>query len=562
MNTSDTSARYAAAFVGGLADAGVRIAFVSPGSRNTPITLALVNEPRIEDISIRDERSAGFMALGYAKATGYPAIVSCTSGSAATHYYPAIVEADQSMTPMVILTADRPLHLRGSGAPQTMDQVNLYGSHVTTFVDIDTNNVDTARQDAIALVHTATSEPHGPVHANVPFDEPLLPRHTIHPAPPDPVAAVSRAQNDPAMSLPDLDGRTALIVAGGRGSPRLALAIAGLAQRLHAPVFADPQVNMTGSHVLCNGDLIVSATAGTETGPLTSHTPDVVIRIGAIPTSKPMWTWLETSGIDQILIDNSRLSDPLASATTALRGDVPAILDAIVPTTRRDESFLDGWLRIDRIAGDALRQEVALLPFPNEPLVARSTLGNLPTETTLVVASSRPIRDIDAYGTQRSDVRILANRGVNGIDGLIATGLGVALSGQPTALLVGDVAALHDIGTLTELAKLDPPLRIIVVNNNGGGIFSFLPQGRSPVVDDRTFELHWGTPHGHRITPIASALGIRTCEASSSDDFVERLRAPIEGTELIEVRTDRNTNPAHHTAILHGVTRALESAGS
>ncbi|NHZ71415.1 MAG: 2-succinyl-5-enolpyruvyl-6-hydroxy-3-cyclohexene-1-carboxylic-acid synthase, partial [Proteobacteria bacterium] len=190
MNTSDTSARYAAAFVGGLADAGVRIAFVSPGSRNTPITLALVNEPRIEDISIRDERSAGFMALGYAKATGYPAIVSCTSGSAATHYYPAIVEADQSMTPMVILTADRPLHLRGSGAPQTMDQVNLYGSHVTTFVDIDTNNVDTARQDAIALVHTATSEPHGPVHANVPFDEPLLPRHTIHPAPPDPVAAV------------------------------------------------------------------------------------------------------------------------------------------------------------------------------------------------------------------------------------------------------------------------------------------------------------------------------------------------------------------------------------
>ncbi|MCL1593174.1 MAG: 2-succinyl-5-enolpyruvyl-6-hydroxy-3-cyclohexene-1-carboxylic-acid synthase [Actinomycetia bacterium] len=559
MSSTNTSARYAAALVGGFADAGVSVAFVSPGSRNTPITIALANESRIEDISIRDERSAGFIALGYAKATGKPAVVSCTSGSAATHYYPAIVEADQSMTPMLILTADRPLRLRGSSAPQTMDQIDLYGSHVTGFVDLDSNRIESARDDATALAHRAMIAPQGPVHANMPFDEPLLPSQVIRPATPEPVAAVPPTPADRDASVRDLGDRSVLIVAGGRGFPRLASAIDNLSQRLRAPVFSDPQVNATGPNILRNPDLIVSATSGIPSGPLVTHAPDVVVRVGAIPTSKAMCTWLETCGVDQILIDESRLSDPLASATTSLHGDVPAILDTMGLVSHEDNSFLGAWLEADRVVGDTLRKEIWRLPFPNEPQIARSTVENLPPGTNLVVASSRPIRDVDAYAQPRSDIRILANRGVNGIDGLIATGLGVALSGQPTALLIGDVAALHDLGSLAELARLDAQLRIIVVNNNGGGIFSFLPQATSPVVDHRTFERHWGTPHGHRISPIADALGVPTSEPSSLDDFVERIQAPICGTDLVEVVTDRTANTTHHKTIKTAIAEALAS---
>ncbi len=561
MTNPDAAFRYLADLVGGLADAGCTAAFVSPGSRNTPLTLALGAEPRITDVSVRDERSAGFAALGHGKATGTPAIVACTSGSAATHYLAAVVEADQSAAPLIVLTADRPVRLRGTGAPQTMDQTDLYGAHVKTFVELDPSTRGDGRADALALDAAAVTTPAGPVHANVPLEEPLVPPRPVPPAAPDPLEPRTTAPAAPSDALAALEGRRVLVVVGGRGTPRLAAAVTHAAEHLGAPVFADPQANVVGDAVLSHGDLIVGVGEPGSPTVMETHRPDVVVRIGPIPTSKPMWQWLEASGVDQILIDSSRLADPLGSASVTVDGDPAAVLEATSIPYNPDRSFLTGWLGLDAAAGRAVTATLETLPFPNEPQIARSVAASVPDGTTLFVASSMPVRDLDAFGEPRAGVRVLANRGLNGIDGTISTALGVALSGAPTTLLVGDLAALHDATALGEVARLGAPLRIVVVNNDGGGIFSFLPQASSPVVDPGLYERHWGTPHGLRLAPIAAAMGLEASTVSEQDELEAVVAAPITRPGLVELVTDRDTNLEHHRVLRGAVAAALGLGG-
>ncbi len=350
MSGNTDQATHAAHFVGGLADTGVDMAFISPGSRNTPLILAFAAESRIRDVSVRDERSAGFAALGYAKATGVPAVVVCTSGSAAAHYLPAIVEANQSATPMIVITADRPVRLRGTGAPQTMDQVDLYGSHVKLFVDLDTSDRSGAHGEAIALVRTAVALPAGPVHGNAPFDEPLVPDEPVAPAAPRAVTPVAQTDADHVDITGHLTGRKILIVVGGRGGVALSRAVNELANRIAAPVVADPQSNVTGPNVLTHGDLVVSAhDADARSLALNAHRPDVVLRLGPIPTSKPLWTWMEHSGVDQILVHRSRLTDPLDSAALTLDVDPLRLLKSLEIPANPDHRFVDAWVaeRVD-----------------------------------------------------------------------------------------------------------------------------------------------------------------------------------------------------------------------
>jgi 2-succinyl-5-enolpyruvyl-6-hydroxy-3-cyclohexene-1-carboxylate synthase len=551
--TPGIPSRYTADLIGGFADAGCTIAFISPGSRNTPLTLMFAHEPRIRDVSIRDERSAAFVALGHAKASGTPAIVVCTSGSAGAHYLPAIVEADHSATPLIVLTADRPARLRGTGAPQTMDQIDLYGSHVKAFMEIDPQ-AGFGRDDALTLFQAAVRSPAGPVHANVPFDEPLLPPGPITPSTPSAWSIELGEHDVPTDVFRDLEDRKVLIVVGGRASPDLPALISGLAERLAAPVFADPQANLTGTTSLSCGDLIVG---GDPPVALTRHRPDVVLRIGPIPTSKPMWQWLESSGVDQILIESSRVTDPLKSARRVVDADPVAVLEANPGPRNSDRSFLEAWLALDAAAERALEAAIARVPFPNEPAIARAMVAGVPGRTTLLVASSRPIRDVDTFASPREAIRVLANRGLNGIDGTISTALGAAMSGSPTALLIGDVAALHDVSALAEVARLGVPLRIVVVNNDGGGIFSFLPQASSPLVDADLYERHWGTPHGLSIARIADAMGMGATVVSSRDAFEAAVASPITAPELIEIATDRETNRGHHESIRDAVALAL-----
>jgi 2-succinyl-5-enolpyruvyl-6-hydroxy-3-cyclohexene-1-carboxylate synthase len=554
-------AEYAADLVGALADAGIDMAFVSPGSRNTPLTLAFASEPRIRDISIRDERTAGFAALGYAKATGMPAVVVCTSGSAATHYLPSIVEADQSAAPMIVLTADRPARLRGTSAPQTMDQVNLYGSHVKSFIDLDTSHPSTARGDADTLTRIAMTLPQGPVHGNAPFDEPLVP--DVLPDPPDPRSAPRYDATDSGSRAVEdlLTGRNVLIVVGGRGGPALSRAVNDLADTIAAPVLADPQANVTGPNVVRYPDLVTAVhDADNRSLALGAHSPDVVLRLGPIPTAKPLWLWMETSGVDQILVHSSRLADPLRSATVTIDDDAIAVLGSLTVPANPDRRFLETWMAMDRVVASAAEASLLQLPFPNEPAIAQAIAQSVPDHSILFVGSSRPIRDLDAFGPSRHAVTVIANRGVNGIDGTISTALGAALTGTPTTLYVGDVTALHDIAALAEVQRLTAPLRIVVVNNDGGGIFSFLPQARLSTIPDAVYERHWGTPHGLAIAPIAQAMGVTSRSVSSRANLQEALAKPIETPELIEIMTDRSANLDHHKIVRKTVALAL--AGS
>ncbi len=566
MTDPNIAAAYAAILVGGLADHGSAIAFVSPGSRNTPLTLAIAREPRTRDFSFRDERSGAFAALGYAKATGTPAIVVCTSGSAGAHYLAAIIEADQSQTPLIVLTADRPRRLRGTGAPQTTDQTDLYGSHVKTSLDIEPTARQAGRRDAEILIRAAMETPKGPVHANIAFDEPLLPTEIVQPADPQPVSDVHDASSGPADLFAELKDRSVMIVVGGRGGGELSHQVGEAAARLGAPVFADPRANVTGRGVLSHGDLIVGALHDGQPLALMAQPPDVVLRLGPIPTSKPMWQWLEHSGVDQILIDATRLTDPLKSAATVVNADPLNILSNNPTPVNSDHSFLDAWLAVDEKVSASLQLALAVLPFPNEPQVAATVVASVPRDSVLFVASSRPIRDVDAFAIARPDVRVIANRGVNGIDGTISTAIGVALSGTPTTLLIGDVAALHDVTALSEAARLGVPLRVVVVNNDGGGIFSFLPQATSSVVSAETYEHHWGTPHGLALAPIASAMGVRASTLTTKEALARAVATTFDDPELVEIVTDRSANVRHHDAIRSAVGKvvaawAAEEAG-
>ncbi len=556
MTTADRNAGFAARFVGGLADGGVREVFVSPGSRHTPLILAAAIEPRITDRNVRDERSAGFMALGYAKRTGFPAVVMCTSGSAAAQYLPSIVEADRSSTPLVVVTADRPVRLRGTAAPQAMDQVELYGRHVKRFLDAD--EMSDGRQLAHEAVSQAIGGTPGPVHVNVAFDEPLVPDSVPVPSDPAPMPVMERPIESDPDALPSFTDRSVMIIAGGRQRPGFGQALERFALTIGAPIFADPQASVTGTNVIHRSDLLAQTQAGGYPV-LDADPPDLVIRLGALPTSKPLWQWLSACGVEQILVDDGRYGDPLGSASVHLDLDPTALLDALndLPTPRRDGTFANRWKRLDAFATEAMTVAIEALEFPNEPAITRVVGAAAPEGSTLYVASSRPIRDVDTFTDRRDDLVVLANRGVNGIDGTISSAIGAALGGSPTTLLLGDIALLHDATALGEAAALDVPLRIVVVNNDGGGIFSFLPQGSSPFIDTDVYERHWGTPHGLGLAGIARAFGVsswRIDDRSSLEDAVAR---PIRGPELIEVVTDRARLVSDHRTIAAAVADAL-----
>ncbi|MDJ0790406.1 MAG: 2-succinyl-5-enolpyruvyl-6-hydroxy-3-cyclohexene-1-carboxylic-acid synthase [Acidimicrobiia bacterium] len=557
MSTADDSVRFCSDLLAGMADVGVTRAFISPGSRNTPLALAAVAEPRIDTTSVRDERSAGFMAVGWAKATETPAIVICTSGSAAAHYYPAIVEADQSGVPMIALTSDRPLRLRGTGAPQTMDQHALYGPHVVTSIDGETiDDPRDAGRTAAGIALGAADEAPGPVHVNLPFDEPLVPTTVAEPPAAAPIDR-THATHVPSGLFADLAGKRVMIVASGRNGPGFADAVDRFARTVGAPILADPQVTVTGPNVIQHPDLLIGAQDDEGSRfVLDALAPDVVIRLGPLPTSKPLWEWMERGGIPQIHIERSRLRDPLGSATTTVLSDPGTVLLS-EPAPQNPETYLGKWKAIDHIAGDALDAALARLSFPNEPETARITADHAPPGTTLFVASSRPIRDVDAFGRRRDDRIVLANRGVNGIDGTISTAAGVALSSGPVVLFIGDVAFLHDATAVAEASRLELPMRIVAVNNDGGGIFEFLPQARSDALQRSDFERLWATPHGLSLAAVSEALGMRSQRIEDPADLRAAVAAPIDRPEMIEVVTDRSHLVDDHQAVRRAVAEAL-----
>lgn len=562
----DRNYRFSAALVAAFAGLGVTEACISPGSRSTPLAMTLAAHPAVRDWSHHDERSSGFFALGVGKASHRPALAVCTSGTAAAELHPAVVEARYGRVPLVVITADRPSDLWESGAPQTIDQRNLFGSASLWSHDLDVpapgdGAPGYAASLAARLVAEALAGP-GPVHLNLRFREPLVPQTDMSFPPHSPAPEIDRGLpvlGDSVVSAvsAELSGRSGLLVAGPQEDPTLPASAAAFAAALGYPILADPLSQLrAGTHdrsmVVAGADLLASA------GFLARTPPEVVVRIGALPTSKPLWQWLHAHPeIPQILIDPTGWRDPGATASKILHADPADTLGRLAAAAAEaaPPDWSERWRRADAIAGDALTDALSGYPAPTEPGVARATIEALRSGSLLYVASSMPVRDVDmVMPSMGRSVRLASNRGANGIDGFVSSSLGAAAVWPgPVVGLAGDLSVLHDLTALRTAAASGLDLTLVVVNNDGGGIFGFLPQAGYHDV----FERHFGTPHGLDFVRAAELFGVAAGRAGSIARLSELIAGGSAGPRLVEVVTDRAENVEVHAAIRETIASAL-----
>ena len=555
-SSAATTATFCATLVDEWLQCGVRHAVVSPGSRSTPIALEIANRQEIEMHIFHDERSAAFAALGIAKASGIPAILVCSSGTAAVEFHPAVVEAHHSEVPILICTADRPAELQGVGAPQTIDQQNLYGVSVRKFVNAevaDESESHTWRKIARDLFATSLGKVRGPVHLNLRFREPLMGVATCLPPRHERSAMIADKVDLPsARSLRKLkkalNFKNGVIIAGPENYQ--IESIFRLAQTLSWPVLADPRsgARVPSKFVVAAADSILRDEDFAK-----KLQPQVVLRFGTLPASKVVNSWLASSGAKQIVITTTpTLADPDQLCALHIVGEIDELCAELVSdrtngqNNRDDFSWLDLWDTAESSAQKSINAALADEPGLSEPGVARALYGLLPEASNLVVSSSMPIRDVEWFAAPRTGLRVHANRGANGIDGVVSTAVGIALATrQPTTLLIGDIALLHDVNGLIGLVSREIDLRIVVIDNNGGGIFSFLPQAQN--LESSKFEKIFGTPHGVNLKMVAQAHQIDTHEVANMSDFAEVLSQ--RGPWLARVVTDRQENVKVHERI-------------
>jgi len=560
------------AFVDELARCGLREACTSPGSRSTPLVLTLAREARIRATSHVDERCASFFALGLAKASGLPVALACTSGTAAANYAPAVIEAHEARVPLLVLTADRPPELRDVGAGQTIDQVKLYGSAAKWYLEVDDapatpERVRWLRQTACRAFLTALDGRPGPVHLNFSLREPLVPDG---PLPDDDGGRaggrpwVTRFAAPPAPAEALLDGldeqlheRSRAIVVAGRAErdPRLGTSLAAFAERAGIPLLAEPTSGARrGPAAVAHYDALLR-----DAGWAAGHAPELVLRVGDLPTSKPLRQWLAGLEALQVSFDpEAAWQDPAGAVATIAAADPRLTFDALasrLPRKPRAKDWLEDWQRADRRAAQAIASVLGPEGL-SDPRVAAELGVRLPPEATLVVASSMPVRDVETFFPARpASFRVLSNRGANGIDGTVSTAFGVAAAGHgPVVLLIGDVALAHDVGGLIAAGRLGLKLVIVLIDNDGGGIFNFLPasgQGE-PFVD------HIATPHGLDFSHAADLYGLGWERAADVEAFRAALDRALaaDRTTIICVRTSRDENVALHRRVWESVRAA------
>lgn len=561
---------------------GVRQVVLAPGSRSSPLALACAEAaPALRTWMVLDERVAGFFALGLALESGAPVAVGVTSGTAGDHLLPALMEAWAAGVPLVALTADRPWELHGFGAPQTLPQSGLFGRFVRAEADVAAPEPTSPafrhlRAVVSRLLARAVAAPHGPVHLNLPFREPLAPpAEAVTPAGLDAEALEGRGdapflRTAPTVRLPppaELEAVRRRLAAAERGlvvvGPRsrrddLPTAARTLAASYGYPLVAEAASNVrwaAGLPAVTHLDVLLRSD-----GWALGARPDVVVRLGGGLCSRRVAEWLDASGAEVVLLSEG--GDPIDHqhrASVVLEGDVPALCEALAAATApRRATWADGFHRADAVADAALASALERDGRLSEPAVARMVVSALPENARLVVASSMPIRDVDAFGPLRTaQLRVVANRGVNGIDGALSTALGVAAaSGAPTVALMGDLAFLHDLGALVQARRTGLPLTVVVVNNDGGGIFSFLPIARTTP----HFEALFGTPHGVDLSGAAVLAGGRHLRVDTPSALAAALgELPAAGLQIIEARVlDRATNVEFHHALGAAAARAVE----
>ncbi|MGH2731883.1 MAG: 2-succinyl-5-enolpyruvyl-6-hydroxy-3-cyclohexene-1-carboxylic-acid synthase [Actinomycetota bacterium] len=552
---------------------GLTHACCAPGSRSAPVALALAEDPRVRLHVLIDERSAAFCALGIAKAAGLPVVVLSTSGTAAANFSPAVIEARHSATPLVVLTADRPPELRDTGANQTIDQVKLYGDAVAWFAEVGApealpSSVAYWRSLASRVYASALGPPAGPVHLNLPLREPLVP---MPDGPGFPYSLEGRPGGEPWTrrsrsprpgSQSDLERLASEIAVTERGLIIVgdaevdAEAVQELARAACWPVLADP---LSGARC---GELALSSYEALlrHRSFARAHRPDLVLRIGRTGASSRTISGFLDRGIRQVLLDpTGAWLDPDRAAAWLLEADPELALREMRGRLPRREasSWLGSWLGADRAAREAIDALLEADDVPSEPRTARDLAARLPQGATLVAASSMPIRDLDWFMRSGCGLRVLGNRGASGIDGFVSTVLGVALATDgPTVGLAGDLSLLHDQNGFLLPRNEAVDAVFVVVNNDGGGIFSFLPQAELP----EHFEKLFGTPHGLDLATLAHLYGCGYRRVDRADELAPLVSGALDtkGVHLIEVPSDRRANVAVHRQPWEAAARALD----
>jgi 2-succinyl-5-enolpyruvyl-6-hydroxy-3-cyclohexene-1-carboxylate synthase len=566
MTERDVNSSFAAALVDEWARSGITDAVVAPGSRSTPLALALARDERLRVQVVLDERSAAFRALGLALASGRPGVVLCTSGTAAANFHPAVIEASHARVPLIVCTADRPPELRDTGAGQTIDQVHLFGDAVRWFCDPgppsdEPDDGVVWRSLACRVVAESLGPPAGPVHLNLPFREPLVPTGMPLVDAPGRTDGRPWTVSTPATRAP-APGDVARLAELVRAHPRGLLVAgwgAGVAPAIAArfadcagwPVLADPisSLRVPPFAISTYEALLRAPGFGAE------QRPDLVVRVGAPLTSKIATAWLDPS-VAQVLVDpDGRWLDPARAVSERFAVEAGALLaavaDALGPAAS-PSAWLSEWRGAESRARIAID---AVLDAPGDPVearVARDVATALPDGATLVVASSLPVRALEWSMAPRTGMRVLANRGANGIDGFVSTVVGVARANEPatTVGLCGDLCFLHDTNGLLGASA---PATFVVLDNDGGGIFSFLPPADLP-----EFETLFATPHGLDLVEVARAHGV----AAERVDDTAKLADAIASDELrvLVVPIDRTQSVERHRALWDAVAQAIGTA--
>lgn len=524
---------------------------VSPGSRSTPMALALTKRNDLRVDVFHDERSAAFAAVGAAIGGGRPSLLLCTSGTAAAEFFPAIAEASQGCVPMIVCTADRPPELQGIGAPQTMDQQHLYGSFVRRFDNVhppkfaDRGNW---RKIARSAWHDAKSTNPGPVHLNLQFREPLVGDCAELP-PVEVVPHVTISEDVDMKSIEEVLQFTRGVIVAGNGvdDPR---AVVALGERIAWPVIADPRSGCRSlPGVVTFADSLLRNEATAE-----ALRPEAVLRLGEPPASKVVNRWLARSGAKVVAVSpSSREIDPEGIVRRHLVAPISHVANA-VGVKRVDLAWSNLWRTMQERAARAISQKMGESEELSEPWIARTVAEMTGNDDVLFVSSSMPIRDVEWFAA-RCPRTVIANRGVNGIDGVMSTGLGVALgSSRVVNVLVGDVAFLHDSNVLINLSDRRVRFRVFVIDNAGGGIFSFLDQ--AGVMDKASFERFFGTPHRSDLVALALAHGVPAAEVSSRSELEREI---LHGeSKVVVMKTNRERNVEVHDLLNQAVARALD----
>lgn len=576
MIYTEALTRYTANFIDELTANGLRDVVISPGSRSTPLAVLCAEHEKVKDWIVVDERSAAYFALGIAQASQRPVALVCTSGTAAANYFPAVVEAYYARVPLIVLTADRPHELRDIGSPQTINQVGMYHDFVKLFYEMaPPKATDTmlayVRNRAFRTIKAAVGDNPGPVHVNFPFQEPLMPDVSLPDLwkgakgnhVPQLFSGKKRLSEEELTKLSKflMDSPKGLLVCGQQVDRELGAAITALSEQLSLPILADPlsqlrRGNFVNDHMITTYDTLFRSEKIR-----TNYKPDYIIRFGAMPISKHYLFFLQAHpDVPQFVVENSEaVREPTNHESHYLIADATELCEDLLLATddriKREKTWLHNWQNLSKMAQEEL--QAASSEKLTEGTAVRQVIEQLTKKSHLFVANSMPIRDVDTFlFASKKQINIYANRGVSGIDGTMSSALGVAASGQHVTLIIGDLSFYHDLNSLLIAKRYQLPITIILINNNGGGIFSFLPQAK----EEKYFEHLFGTPldidFKHAVDLYEGSYKLVKNEAELA--AVLKKSKTLDQFSVIELQTDRVENVTWHRDLWAKIVKRLE----